>query len=89
MPCFWHVWCRVCGMFCGLNREDIVAGGQVMFRDGFGSKFSVYRSCQEVGAHYPSKLLLPISLAILQKSFMLIYSLKIPPIATLNAFIHF
>ena len=38
MPCFWHVWCRVCGMFCGLNWEDIVVGGQGLFRDGFGSK---------------------------------------------------
>ena len=32
--------------FCGLNWEDIVAGGQGLFRDGFGSKTGVYRSCQ-------------------------------------------
>ena len=31
MPCFWHVWCRVCGMFCGLNWENIVADGQGLF----------------------------------------------------------
>ena len=30
----------------GLNWEDIVAGGQGLFRDGFGSKTGVYRSCQ-------------------------------------------
>ena len=43
MSWFWHVWCRVCGMFCGLNWEDIVACGQGLFRDGFGSKIGVYR----------------------------------------------
>ena len=31
MPCFWHVWCHVRGMFCGLNWEDNVAGGQGLF----------------------------------------------------------
>ena len=46
MLCFWHVWCHVCGMFCGLNWEDIVVGGQGLFRDGFGSKIGVYQSCQ-------------------------------------------
>ena len=46
MPCFWHVLCLVCGMFCGLNWEDIVADGQGLFRVGFGSKIGVYRSCQ-------------------------------------------
>ena len=39
-------WCRVCGILCGLNWEDIVAGGQGLFRDGFRSKTGVYRSCQ-------------------------------------------
>ena len=28
-------------MFCGLNWEDIVAGGKGSFRDGFGSKWLV------------------------------------------------
>ena len=46
MPRFWHFWFHVCGMFCGLNWEDIVAGGQRLFRDGFGSKIGVYQSCQ-------------------------------------------
>ena len=46
MPCFWHVLCHVCGVFCCVNWEDLVAGGQGLFRDGFGSKFGVYRSCQ-------------------------------------------
>ena len=41
MPCFWHILCRVCGMFCGLNWEDIMAGGQGLFRDGFMSKWRV------------------------------------------------
>ena len=39
-------WCHVCGMLCGLNWEDIVAGGQGLFRDGFESKIGVYQSCQ-------------------------------------------
>ena len=39
-------WCRVCGISFGLNWEDIVAGGQGLFRDDFGSKTGVYRSCQ-------------------------------------------
>ena len=46
MPCFWHVLCLVCGMFCGLNWEDIVADGQGLFQVGFGSIIDVYRSCQ-------------------------------------------
>ena len=33
-------------MLCGLNREDIIADGQGFFRDDFGSKTGVYRSCQ-------------------------------------------
>ena len=37
---------RVCGMFCGIKWEDIVVGGQGLFRDGFESKTGVYRSCQ-------------------------------------------
>ena len=57
MPCFWHIWCRVCGMFCGLNWEDNVADGHGLFRDGFGSKIGVYRSCKgdlwHVGAWKP------------------------------------
>ena len=28
MSCFWHVWYHVRWMFCGLNWEDNVAGGQ-------------------------------------------------------------
>ena len=46
MPCFWHVWYHVRGMFCGLNWEDNVAGGQELFRDGFGLKTGMYRRCQ-------------------------------------------
>ena len=41
MSCLWHVLCRVYGMFCDLNWEDIMAGGKGMFRDGFGSKWLV------------------------------------------------
>ena len=44
--CFWHVLCLVCGMFCGLDWKVNVADGQGLFRDGFGSKIGVYRSCQ-------------------------------------------
>ena len=35
------VLCRVFGMFCGLNWNDIVAGGLGLFWDGFGSKWRV------------------------------------------------
>ena len=35
------VLCRVFGMFCGLNWNDIVAGGLGLFWDGFGSKWCV------------------------------------------------
>ena len=46
-------------MLCGLNREDIVAGGQGLFWDGFGSITGVYRSCQgilwHVGAWNPGR----------------------------------
>ena len=35
------VLCHVYGMFCGLNCEDIVAGGKGLFRDGFESKWPV------------------------------------------------
>ena len=35
------VLCHGYGMFCGLNWEDIVAGGKGLFRDGFGSKWRV------------------------------------------------
>ena len=41
MLCFWHVLCSVCSMFCGFNWEDIVADGQGLFRNGFGSKWGV------------------------------------------------
>ena len=41
MPCLWHVLCRVYGMFCGFNWEDIVTGGKGLFRDGFRSKWHV------------------------------------------------
>ena len=38
VPCLWHVlWPQLGG---------IVAGGEGLFRDGFGSKTSVYWSCQ-------------------------------------------
>ena len=48
MSCFWHVLCRVCGMFCGLNWEDIVASGQRLFRDGFGSKLACTGAAKEL-----------------------------------------
>ena len=48
MSCFWHVLCRVCSMFCGLNWEDFVAGGQGLFRDGFGSKLAYSGAAQEL-----------------------------------------
>ena len=35
------VLCHGYGMFCGLNWEDIVAGGKGLFRDGFRSKWHV------------------------------------------------
>ena len=35
------VLCRIYGMFCGLNWEDIVIGGKGLFRDGFESKCRV------------------------------------------------
>ena len=35
------VLCHVYGMFCGLNWEDILAGGKGLFWDGFGSKWCV------------------------------------------------
>ena len=44
-------WCRVCGILRGLNWEDIVAGGQGLFRDGFGSKTGMYRSGQGILWH--------------------------------------
>ena len=31
MSCLWLVLCRVCGMFYGLNWEDIVVGGKGLF----------------------------------------------------------
>ena len=39
-------WCRVYGISCGLNWEDIFVGGQRLFWDDFESKTGVYRSCQ-------------------------------------------
>ena len=48
MPCFWHVLCRVCGMFYGLNWEDNVADGQGLFRDGFGSKLACTGAAKEL-----------------------------------------
>ena len=46
MPCFWHVWYHVRGMFCGLNWEDNVVGGQELFWDDFGSKTGMYQNFQ-------------------------------------------
>ena len=49
-------WRHVYGMFCGLEWEDIVADGQGLFQDGFGSKIwlvpelprsSLARRCME------------------------------------------
>ena len=48
MPYFWHVLYHVRGMFCGLNREDNVAGGQRLFRDGFGSKLACTGAAKEL-----------------------------------------
>ena len=56
MPCFWHVLCRVCGMFCGLNWEDNVACGQGLFRDGFGSKLACTGAAKELSSTLVSKL---------------------------------
>ena len=36
------------GMFCGLNWEDNVAGGQGLFRDGFGSKLACTGAAKEL-----------------------------------------
>ena len=41
-------WCRVCGILSGLNWEDIVAGGQGLFRDDFGSKMARRRGSHVV-----------------------------------------
>ena len=40
MPCLLHVLCRVCGMFCGLNWEDIVADGKWQFPGWFRVKMA-------------------------------------------------
>ena len=48
MPCFWHVWYHVRGMFCGLNWEDIVAGGQGLFRMVSGQKLACTRAAKEL-----------------------------------------
>ena len=39
MSRLWHFLCRVYGMFCGLNWDDIVVGGKGLFRNCFGSKW--------------------------------------------------
>ena len=44
------VLCRVFGMFCGLNWEDIVADGQGPFRDGFGSKLACIGASKELSS---------------------------------------
>ena len=35
-------------MFCGLKWEDIVAGGQGLFRDGFGRKLACTGAAKEL-----------------------------------------
>ena len=50
MPCFWHVLCRVCGMFYGLNWKDNVASGQGLFRDGFWSKIACTGAAKELSS---------------------------------------
>ena len=40
--------CHVFGMFCGLNWEDNVAGGQGLLRDGFGSKLACTGAAKEL-----------------------------------------
>ena len=44
------VLCHVFGMFCGINLEDTVAGGQGLFRDGFGSKLACTRAAKELSS---------------------------------------
>ena len=41
-------WCRVCGILCGLNWEDIVAGGQGLFRDASSRKLACIRASKEL-----------------------------------------
>ena len=69
MLCFWHVWFHVCGMFCGLNWEDNVVGGQGLFWDGFRSKIGMYRSFQgalwHVGAWKPRYCMAGLKIAAL------------------------
>ena len=45
------VLCHILGWFCGLNWEDIVAGGKGLFRDGFGSKWRVLELLRSSLAH--------------------------------------
>ena len=50
MSCLWHVFCRVCGMFCGLNWEDIVAGGKGLFPGWFQVKTACTGATKELSS---------------------------------------
>ena len=43
MPCFWHIWCHVCGMFCGLKVDKGCSGmvsGQKLVCTGAAKELS-------------------------------------------------
>ena len=48
MSCLWHVFCHVCGMFCVLNWEDIVADGKWLFLGWFRVKMMCTRAANEL-----------------------------------------
>ena len=43
-------WFCLCGILCGLNWEDIVAGGHGLFRDGSGRKLACTRAAKELSS---------------------------------------
>ena len=48
MPWLWHVLCHVCGMFCGLHWEDIVADGKGLFLGWFRVKMACTGAAKEL-----------------------------------------
>ena len=52
MSCLWHVLCLVCGMFYGLNWEDILAGGKGLFSGWFWVKAACTEATKSSLARY-------------------------------------
>ena len=48
MPWLWYVLCRVYGMFCGLNWEDIVVGEKGLFLGWFRVKMACTGAAKEL-----------------------------------------